>query len=63
MVDIDNTSVTLMIWDIQGEDFFLSVPAEYIKGSSGYLMLVDGTRPETLDVAISLQQMARLMIT
>jgi len=59
VVIVDNTMVTLMVWDIQGKDFFLSVPVEYIKGSSGYLLVVDGTRPETLEVAISLQNTAQ----
>jgi small GTP-binding protein len=59
VVTVDDINVTLMIWDIQGEDFFLSVPVEYIKGSSGYLLVMDGTRPETLDVAVSLQETAQ----
>jgi GTPase SAR1 family protein len=30
----------------------------YLMGSSGYLLVADGTRSETIDVAIELQKMA-----
>src|SRR5262249_26560449 len=42
-----------------GEDEFQSVMASYIRGASGYILVVDGTRRETLDTAIGLRHVAR----
>lgn len=42
---------TLMIWDLHGDDEFQEVRPSYLRGASGYLLVVDGTRAGTLDVA------------
>lgn len=41
--------ITLMIWDLEGKDDFESVADTYLRGLSGYIMVADGTRPDTLD--------------
>src|SRR5262245_35453258 len=46
----------LVLWDLAGEDEFLQIRTSYIRGSSGYLLVVDGTRRATLDTALSIQQ-------
>ncbi|MDD5506844.1 MAG: GTP-binding protein [Bacteroidales bacterium] len=56
VVTVDDRDLMLMIWDIQGKDYFLDVPKQYIKGSAGFLLVMDGTRPETFSVAESLCQ-------
>ena len=38
------SSVELVIWDIYGEDDFQKVRMSYLRGASGYLLVVDGTR-------------------
>ncbi len=55
-VDVQGTTVKLMIWDIAGKDEFFDPPISFLKGSSGYLLVVDGTRGGTLDVAQTLHQ-------
>jgi small GTP-binding protein len=52
-------TVDVLLWDLTGEDEFQSVRLEYLRGASGYLLVIDGTRRETVDVAIALQQSAR----
>jgi len=47
--------VTLIIWDIAGEDAVAAVRVSYLRGAAGYLLVVDGTRPETLETAASIQ--------
>jgi hypothetical protein len=47
--------VTLMLWDIYGQDEFQTVQMSYLRGMSGYLLVVDGTRIATLDTARELQ--------
>ena len=46
----------LILWDLAGEDEFLQIRTSYLRGSAGYLLVVDGTRRATLDTAMSIQQ-------
>jgi small GTP-binding protein len=48
-----------ILWDLSGQDEFQSVRPEYLRGAAGYLVVIDGTRRETVDTAISLQGVAR----
>jgi small GTP-binding protein len=57
-VMVDDREVMLMLWDLYGEDEFQRVRESYLRGSSGYILVMDGTRKATLDVALALQQTA-----
>ncbi len=48
-VVIGSRVVQLVIWDIAGPEHRFAVPTSYIRGAAGYLVVADGTRPETLD--------------
>ena len=48
--------VNMMLWDLHGEDEFQKIRSSYLRGTSGYLLVADGTRAETLDLAIGIQQ-------
>jgi hypothetical protein len=61
-VAIDGAEVTLMLWDIYGEDEFQTVRTSYLRGASGYLLVADGTRQRTLDTARQLQKTAEDVI-
>lgn len=52
---VDGTDVTLMIWDLAGDDRFGSLQLNYLRGSAGCLLVADGTRRATLGVAVSLR--------
>jgi small GTP-binding protein len=52
-------SFSVILWDLSGQDEFQSVRPEYLRGAGGYLVVIDGTRHETVDTAISLQEIAR----
>lgn len=52
-------AVTLIIWDLNGEDAFQTVRDSYLRGSAGYLLVADGTRAESLDAALALDARAR----
>lgn len=58
VVDAGDDQVKLMIWDIAGKDEFFSPPASYFRGSSGFLIVIDGTRKATVDVAKELFEQA-----
>ncbi len=56
-VSIDGqTTLKLMIWDMAGKDSFSTLDENYLKGSSGYLLVADGTRLNTIETAYKLQQ-------
>jgi hypothetical protein len=55
-VIVDDTSVTLVIWDLAGDDDFQRLNLSYLRGTSGYLLVADGTRRVTLDMAEEIQQ-------
>ena len=57
-IAVDGRDVTLMLWDIYGEDEFQTVRPSYLRGASGYLLVADGTRAATLDTVRSLQKTA-----
>jgi small GTP-binding protein len=47
--------VTLMLWDLAGEDEVNKVRTTYFRGASGFLLVVDGTRKSTLATALELR--------
>ncbi len=55
-LEVMGQEVDLILWDLAGEDAFVSVNVSYLKGSSGFLFVVDGTRPDTLNTALDLQE-------
>ena len=57
-VSVDGQDVTLMLWDIYGQDEFQTVQTSQLRGMSGYLLVVDGTRRATLETARLMQQKA-----
>lgn len=57
-VALSGGDVTLMLWDIHGDDALQRVRRAYLRGSSGYLLVVDGTRRETLTSAQALHALA-----
>ena len=58
-LELDRGPVDLILWDIHGEDAFQTVRTSYLRGASGVLIVVDGTRRATLDTAFDLQQRVR----
>ena len=55
-VTVGDQEVSLMLWDLAGEDHFYQVKMSYLRGSAGYLLVADGMRRSTLEKAIELQE-------
>jgi small GTP-binding protein len=55
-VELAGKTVNLILWDLAGEDDLSSLRTTYLRGAAGYLLVADGTRPATLEVALSLNQ-------
>lgn len=54
-VETAQASLNMVLWDIHGEDEFQNVRMSYLRGASAYILVLDGTRRETLEVALSLK--------
>ncbi len=57
-VEANGDSLVLIIWDLAGEDEFVKLRTAYLRGASGYILVADGTRTDTLDRAMELQERA-----
>src|SRR5580693_8310592 len=55
-VDLGDRAVNLILWDVAGEEDISKLRMSYLRGSAGYVLVADGTRPSTLEMALSLRQ-------
>jgi small GTP-binding protein len=55
-VTIDDRSITLMLWDLAGEDELAQLNVSHLRGASGYILVADGCRAATLAKAAELQR-------
>ncbi len=53
-VEVDDTTVAMLLWDVHGETEGLDVPTSYLKGATAAITVVDASRPETIDKAAEL---------
>jgi len=56
---LDEGQVNMMLWDVHGEESGKKIPPAYMRGSAAYLLVIDGTRPETVDIARELHARMR----
>jgi hypothetical protein len=61
-VELEKERVELVIWDIYGQDDFQKVRMSYLRGASGYLLVMDGTRGATFETGLALQESAEQTI-
>ncbi len=52
---VGDHEVSLVIWDLHGEDRWQQVRSSYLRGTAGALLVGDGTRLETLQVMSDLR--------
>jgi small GTP-binding protein len=55
VVTIGADEVTLLLWDIEGSESEHDLRISYLRGASGYLLVADGTRSDTLKRALALR--------
>lgn len=55
LVQVDDKELMLMLWDIEGSQDEHDLRTSYLRGASGYLLVVDGTRQDTLYTALAIQ--------
>jgi small GTP-binding protein len=58
VVQIGETELTLLLWDIEGTQTEHDLRKSYLRGAAGYLLVADGTRQDTLYAALAIQTRA-----
>ena len=58
VIQIGDQTVTLVLWDMAGKSASQAIRTSYLSGSSGHLLVADGTRRATLDEALNIAEMA-----
>lgn len=53
---VEGTDLTLLLWDLAGDDDFQRLNLSYLRGSGGFLFVADGTRRVTLDQALEIRE-------
>lgn len=56
VVETLDTRLTLVLWDLAGDDEVEQVKLTHLRGASGYILVVDGSRKSTLDRAVALRE-------
>ena len=54
-VVVGSTAMTLMLWDLAGEDDLAELKVSHLRGASGYILVVDGCRAASFAKAVDLQ--------
>lgn len=55
-VTVEGKEVVLMLWDVAGEEDLYQIPLSYIEGAAGCLIVIDGTRPQTVQSALEITE-------
>ncbi|NWF38064.1 GTP-binding protein [Mariprofundus sp. NF] len=58
-ISIDNHQLNMMLWDLAGEDTFNSLQQNFLRGSSGFILVADGTRSSSLEKSLELYERIR----
>ena len=61
-VRVGDLDVNMLLWDLAGEDDFQMVQPMYLRGASGVVFVVDGTRTSTLEKTQSLFELAESVV-
>jgi len=59
VVTVDGRTVNLILWDLAGNDEYNKIRTFYLRGASGYLLVADKTRTNTLDAALHIHEIAQ----
>lgn len=57
IVTVDDTELSLILWDVYGDDSHQTVLPSYLRGMAAFILVVDPTRPETFNSAKKLHSL------
>ena len=55
-LEIDGQALTMVLWDLAGEDGLAQLRPSHLRGASGIILVADGCRAGTLEVARKLRE-------
>ena len=55
-VQLGDTTVNLLLWDVEGRTSEQDIPASYLRGAHAVFYVADGTRRETFEQMVSLRE-------
>ncbi len=59
-IALDNEEdVTLVLWDMEGQDMYADINMAFLRGAMGYFIVLDGLREETYHFALELYETTR----
>lgn len=58
-VEMDDSEVQLMLWDMEGTDRYCGFQSRYLRGASAYVIVVDQTRAQTLIEGMEIHKLVR----
>lgn len=58
-VQLDDTDVQLMLWDVEGIDRYSGFNPKYLRGAAVVLIVVDHSRPQSLQDALEIAHMTK----
>ncbi|MGB2741988.1 MAG: Rab family GTPase [Cognaticolwellia sp.] len=58
-ISIENDEIQFMLWDMEGNDSYNVFQEKYLRGASGYIIIVDQTRTSSLTEGIDIHTLAR----
>jgi small GTP-binding protein len=61
-VQVGGNAVNLLLWDLEGRDGVNDLQTSYLRGASGIIYVVDGTRRETYDRVFELRDRVRTAV-
>ena len=56
LIRSNDKDLTLVVWDIHGDDAYQRLQKSYLRGAAGYFLVVDGTREQSFEVALEIRQ-------
>lgn len=59
IVTIEEQKVQLMLWDIEGYDRYNAFQEKYLRGTAGYIIVVDQTRTSSILEGMDIHALAR----
>lgn len=61
-VKLDDTTVNMLLWDIEGRGEGQEFPQSYLRGSAGLIYVVDGTRLDSFRHIVELHKLAQSVV-
>jgi len=59
LVNINGSEMTMVVWDLAGQDDITHLRTSYLRGSSGLIVVADGTRPYSLETGMNMLREAQ----